>query len=283
MPVTVVVATRNRCSSLGSVLERLRALPERPPIVVVDNGSSDGTQDSVRSRFPDVRLICLDRNAGAAARSVGARHVSTPYVAFSDDDSWWLPGSLPHAVALLDRYPWLALVAAKILVGADLKEDATCAAMAGSPLESAFPRPGRPVLGFFACAAVLRRSAFLEVGGFHERFGVGNEEQLLALDLAQAGWSLAYVPEVVARHDPHTSRDPLGRRRDVARNTLWIGWLRRPLMGALRSTMRVVRQAFRDPSARAGLLAGIRGLGWVLRERRPTSPALEQALRKVEP
>jgi N-acetylglucosaminyl-diphospho-decaprenol L-rhamnosyltransferase len=283
MPVTVVVATRNRCSSLVSVLERLRALPERPPIVVVDNGSSDGTQDSVRSRFPDVRLICLDRNAGAAARSVGARHVTTPYVAFSDDDSWWLPGSLPRAVALLDRYPWLALVAAKILVGADMKEDATCVAMAGSPLESPRPLPGRPVLGFVACAAVLRRSAFLGVGGFHERLGVGNEEQLLALDLAEAGWSLAYVPEVVACHHPHSARDPLGRRRDVARNTLWIGWLRRPLTGALRSTMQVVRQAFRDPSARAGLLAGIRGLGWVLRERRPTSPALERALRQVEP
>ena len=164
-----------------------------------------------------------------------------------------------------------------------MKEDTTCVAMAGSPLESVRPLPGRPVLGFIACAAVLRRSAFLEVGGFHERFGVGNEEQLLALDLAQAGWSLAYVPEVVARHDPHTSRDPLGRRRNVARNALWIGWLRRPLTGAVRSTMQIVRQAFRDPSARAGLFAGIRGLGWVLRERRPTSDALEQALRKVEP
>ena len=282
MPVTVVVATRNRCSSLVSVLERLRALSERPPIVVVDNGSSDGTQDSVRRHFPDVRLIRLEHNAGAAARSIGARHASTPYVAFSDDDSWWLPGSLPRAVALFDGYPWLALVAAKILVGPDMKEDATCAAMAGSPLESALPLPGRPVLGFIACAAVLRRSAFLEVGGFHERLGVGNEEQLLALDLAQAGWSLAYVPEVVARHDPHGARDAQGRR-DVARNALWIGWLRRPFSGALRSTMRVARQALRDPSARAGLFAGVRGLGWGLRERRPTSQALERALRKVEP
>jgi uncharacterized protein YbjT (DUF2867 family) len=177
----------------------------------------------------------------------------------------------------------IGAVAAKILVGTDMKEDATCVAMAGSALESPRQLPGRPVLGFVACAAVLRRSAFLEVGGFHERLGVGNEEQLLALDLAQAGWSLAYVPEVVARHDPHTSRDPLGRRSDVARNTLWIGWLRRPLSGALRSTMQVVRQAFRDPSARAGLFAGLRGLGSVLRERRPTSHALERALRKVEP
>lgn len=79
----------------------------------------------------------------------------------------------------------------------------------------------------------LRRSAFLEVGDFHERLGVGNEEQLLALDLG--GLSLAYVPEVVARHDPHTSRDRLGRRRDVAGNALWIGWLRRPFSGALRA------------------------------------------------
>jgi GT2 family glycosyltransferase len=212
---------------------------------------------------------------------VGARLVDSPYVAFSDDDSWWAPGALSRAVELLDRHPRLAVVAARVLVGPDRRLDPVCQEMAHSPLPSAPDLPGPSVLGFIACGAVVRRAAFLEVGGFDVRLGVGGEEELLAVDLAARGWGLAYVEEVVAHHHPSPSRDPSGRRRIQIRNALWSAWLRRPLGGAARQTAHLAALAMHQPGAWSGILLALAGLPWVLRERRPVHPELEAALRTL--
>jgi len=280
-PVAVVIATRNRGPELVGTLARLRALPERPPVVVVDNGSTDGTAELVRVGHPEVRVVGLRRNRGGAARTVGARLVDSPYVAFSDDDSWWAPGALGRAAELLDRHPRLAVLAARVLVGPDQRHDPVCDEMARSPLGRAADLPGPSVLGFIACGAVVRRSAFLEVGGFHARLGVGGEEELLSVDLAARGWGLAYVDEVVAHHHPSPSRDPSGRRRVQVRNALWSAWLRRPLGGAARQTAHLAALALHQPGASSGLLLAMLGLPWVLRERRPVSHELEAALRTL--
>ena len=279
--VAVVIATRNRGPELLGTLARLLALDEQPPIVVVDNGSTDGTAELVRTQHPGVQVVGLRRNCGGAARTVGARLVDSPYVAFSDDDSWWAPCALRRAVELLDRHPRLAVVAARVLVGPDRRLDPVCEEMAHSPLPSAPDLPGPSVLGFIACGAVVRRAAFLEVGGFDVRLGVGGEEELLAVDLAARGWGLAYVEEVVAHHHPSPSRDPSGRRRIQVRNALWSAWLRRPLGGAARRTAHLAILALHQPGAWSGILLALAGLPWVLRERRPVHPELEAALRTL--
>jgi GT2 family glycosyltransferase len=280
-PVAVVIATRNRGNELLATLARLRALGERPPIVVVDNGSTDGTAELVRASDPGVRVIALRRNQGGAARTVGARLVDSPYVAFSDDDSWWAPGALGQAADLMDRHPRLAVLAARVLVGPEERLDPVCDEMARSPLPWAPDLPGPSVLGFIACGAVVRRAAFLEVGGFDARLGVGGEEELLAVDLAARGWGLAYTDQVVAHHHPSPSRDPSGRRRVQVRNALWSAWLRRPLGGAARQTLHLAVLAVHQPGASSGLLLAMLGLPWVLRERRPVPQELEAALRTL--
>ena len=279
--VAVVIATRNRGTELLGTLARLRALDEQPSIMVVDNGSTDGTAELVRIRCPSVQVVGLRRNRGGAARTVGARLVDSPYVAFSDDDSWWAPGALGQAAELLDRHPRLAVLAARVLVGPDRRRDPVCDEMAHSPLGRAADLPGPSVLGFIACGAVVRRSAFLEVGGFHARLGVGGEEELLAVDLAARGWGLAYVEEVIAYHHPSPSRDPSARRRVQVRNALWSAWLRRPLGGAARQTVHLAARAMRQPGAWSGILLALLGLPWVLRERHPVHPELEAALRTL--
>src|SRR4051812_28896073 len=108
--VTVVVITRDRREELLRTLAELEALPERPPVIVVDNGSRDGTCATVRECFPGLGIIALGADHGAAARNEGVRAARTPYVAFSDDDSWWEPGALVRAADLLDEHPRLALV-----------------------------------------------------------------------------------------------------------------------------------------------------------------------------
>ncbi|MEA2250232.1 MAG: hypothetical protein QOG70_474 [Solirubrobacteraceae bacterium] len=276
----VVIATRDRRERLVATLERLSALEERPPVLVVDNGSRDGTADAVRERFPDVEVTVLPTDRGAGARNVALRALDAAYVGLCDDDSWWAPGALTRAAAALDRAPRLAVVAARVLVGARERLDATCELMARSPLGARAGLPGPRVLGFVACGAVVRRTAVLGVGGFDERYGIGGEELPLALDLARAGWWLAYAPDVVAHHHPPAA----GRRRDrealTARNDLWTAWLHRPPLTAAGRTARILAGARRQaPSAALAALAGGR---WVARERRPAHAAVERELRLVE-
>lgn len=280
--VSAVVITRERVECLLVALAKLAALPEAPPLVVVDNASGDRTADAVSRRFPRARVVALGHNLGAAARNVGVELSRTPYAAFSDDDSWWAPGSLALAADLLDRHPSLAVVGARVLVGPAATLDPSCRLMARSPLRQAPGLPGRAILGFLACGAVVRRSAFTAVGGFEPRYGLGAEEQLLAIDLARAGHRLAYVPEVVAYHHPARGGDrPSTRRVEVMRNDLWFAWLRRRLPEAARQTASLGLRAARDAQSRTALREAAHGGGWVLRARRPVDKGLERDLRRL--
>jgi GT2 family glycosyltransferase len=276
----VVIVTRDRRGELLRTLDRLEALPERPPVVVVDNGSTDGTPGAVAARG-GVRLIALDADHGAAARTLGVLAAGTPYVAFCDDDSWWAPGALDRASALLDRHPDVGLIAARVILG-DGRPDPTCDAMAASPLTGRPGLPGPRVLGFIACGAVVRRDAYLAAGGFPPGWGIGGEEAPLAAALADLGWELVYVPDVVAHHRPSAQRDPDARRTIATRNDLWAAWLRRPLPDALRSTARALAAASRDPRAAAGVVAAARALPTVLRERAPVGPRIAADLARLD-
>ena len=280
--VTVVVVTRDRCHELLSTLGRLAGLPERPRVVVVDNGSGDGTVQAVRAAHPSVRVVPAGGNLGAAGRNLGVARAATPYVAFSDDDSWWAPGALSRAEALLDRHPRLGLVAARMLVGPDERLDPVSRAMAASPLPHREDLPGPPVLGFVACGAVVRGRAFLAEGGFQQRFGVGGEETLLALDLSSSGWGLAYVDDVVAHHHPSIRRQVAARRRRECRNALWTGWLRRPAAGAVRASLGLLSSRRWEWATWAGLLDALAATPAVARERRVVPTDVEHGVRLLE-
>ena len=276
---TIVIATRDRRPRLLETLDRLRGLPEQPPIVVADTGSSDGTQAAVAREFPEVELIQCSPRLGSAARTLGVRAAATPLVAFSDDDSWWAAGALRRAADHFARHPRLGLLAPRILVEPDGRLDPTCEEMRDGPLAVEGAVPGPPVLGFLGCGAIVRRDAVLACGGFHRHFGFGGEEQLLAVDLASAGWDLAYVDDVVAHHEPEPGpRD--WQDSSELRNQLWSAWLRRPLPRAAALTVRVV-YAGRIRGLRA-LVAALSGAPWVLRERRRIPPHVEASLRALE-
>jgi GT2 family glycosyltransferase len=270
--VTVVVITRDREQDLR------RSLPRHPPqpVVLVDNGSSDASAEVAREHGAEV--VELGRNAGSAGRTIGVERARTPYVAFADDDSWWASGSLARAAEVFAAYPRLGLLAAQVRVGPEETLDPVCEQMAVSPLTSPRAVPGPPVLGFVACGAVVRRDAYLEVGGFSPRYGVGGEEELLALDLAAAGWDLAYVHDVVAHHWPSPSRNPRLRRITQVRNQLWTTALRRPLPVVGRALV----DAARTDEGRAGLRRAARELPWLLRSRRVLPAVVEEQVRKLE-
>jgi GT2 family glycosyltransferase len=273
--ITVVVATRDRRDELHRTLCRLQDMPERPPVIVVDNGSADGSADHVSAAFPDVHVVRLRADAGARARTVGVEQARTPLVAFSDDDSWWAPGALRRAAATFARFPRLGLITGRVLVGATGRLDPLSAAMRSETAPAGLPGP--PVLGFLACAAVVRRSAYLQAGGFSGG-GFGGEEALLALDLIECGWQLVYDDALIVHHHPSSNREPFDRAVSVLHNELRTAWLRRRSGHAAQVTLAAAARAAHDRAARLALLRLLKQAPDIRRERRPVSPALERRL-----
>jgi len=272
--VTVVVATRDRRAELERTLPRHEA-----PVVLVDNGSADGTGAAVRARHPGVDVVELGANRGAPARNVGVARAATPYVAFADDDSWWAPGALTRAADVLDAHPRLAVLAATVLVGPEERPDPVCAAMAAAPLGCAPGAPGPAVLGFVACGAVVRRDAFLAAGGFDDVVFFCGEEERVALDLAAAGWDLAFVPAVIAHHHPSPVRDRWARDALAARNAVLSAVLRRPwpVVGA-----NMARAWRAGRAGRSGLRAAVPRLPRAVARRRRLPGEVEAARRVLD-
>ncbi|MCZ2822223.1 glycosyltransferase [Modestobacter sp. VKM Ac-2977] len=272
--VSVVIATMDRRDSLLRSLDRLDTVGG-PPVIVVDNASSDGTADAVRAAHPRVELLGLPANAGAVARNRGVERAGTRYVAFADDDSWWEPGALEAAADLLDAHSGVAVVVGRVRMAGDGSEDAVTRKHRAEVLGRS--PAGPDVLSFPAFAAVVRRDAHLAVSGFCPLLFFGGEEHLLALDLAAAGWQLVFAEHVVAWHDPAGPDRPSPARWALqTRNDVLVDWLRRPLPVALAATGQLARRAARDAAARQALAGVLRRLPAALRRRRPVPAELER-------
>ncbi|MFD0923691.1 glycosyltransferase family 2 protein [Saccharopolyspora rosea] len=274
--------THNRCAEVVRTLDHMTGLPERPPIIAVDNGSADGTADRIAARFPQVRLLRSETNLGAVARNRAVRHAGTRYVSFCDDDTRWQPGALDRAADLLDRHPDIAAVMGRCLVEPDLTEDPLTPELRHSPVPAPAWLPGPALMSVMAGLTTIRVSAFEQAGGFSPRLWLGGEEELLALDLVSRGWWLCWVPDVVIHHAPSRDRDARQRRRLGIRNALWTTWLRRPASSCLRRTAAVLSSAPKDRHTARALAAALRELPWVLRERRVVPPETERRLRLLE-
>jgi GT2 family glycosyltransferase len=269
-----VVMTRDRWPDIEKTVPRHDA-----PVILVDNGSSDGTPGLVRQHFPDVDVVELAINLGSTARNIGVERASTPYVAFADDDSWWAPGALRRAADLLDAHPRLAVLAARMLVGEDETPDPICGEMADSPLGRDADLPGPTVLGFLACGAVVRRDAYLAAGGFDDVVFFMGEEERLALDLAATGWGLAYVEDVVAHHHPSPVRNTVARAARAARNELLTTVMRRPWPVVIRTA---AAAALGGAPGRLGLRQALPVVPRALARRRRLPTRVESARRSLD-
>lgn len=283
--VSVVMITYNRRPEALRAIERVLALPERPALYVVDNASTDGTAEAVRQRFgaePRLTLVESGRNLGAVGRNVAVDLVTTEFVAFCDDDTWWEPGALQAAVEAMSAHPRLGVVTGRILVEPGAREDPINAELLHSPVRGPDWLPGPALGSFLAGASVVRTEAFRDVGGFSPRLWLGGEEELMAADLATAGWELCHLPHVVVHHQASKARDPHLRRRHGLRNTLWFTWLRRPVPAAVRRTRHVVAAAPRDRVTAAALVDALTGAGWVARRRRTLPERVERRFVALE-
>jgi GT2 family glycosyltransferase len=280
-----VIATRDRAEDLAETLTRL--LDTTPyPITVVDNGSHDRTRDitaEFSGRDPGrVVLLALSGNRGAVARNIGVAACRTPYVAFCDDDSWWQPDAIEIGEIEFDRHPDLAVLAARTVVEPGGRTDPFCDELANSPLGHLNGLPGPSILGFQSCAAMVRKTAFESVGGFSPVLHFRGEEQLLAVDLAAAGWQLCYCDRMVAFHRPSLRRSaPAAQRARVLRNDFLTSCMRRPLPVCLAASTKLMRAASGDTAHLRAAGEALVRLPAALRKRRALPPELEEQLRML--
>lgn len=284
--VSFVIASQNRATELAMVVARLLDTTACP-IVVVDNASTDDTAaiiDRMAARSANrLALIRLDTNRGAVGRNVGVAACHTPYVAFCDDDSWWTPESPAAAAEAFERHPSVGLLAARTIVWPQRREDSFSAQLAHSALGRRPDLPGPSILGFMSCAAIVRRRAFQQAGGFSEILHFRGEEQLLALDMAAAGWDLCYHPGLVAIHQPSSVRaTTAAQAARVLRNDVLTTWLRRPIGHCLSASGRMVVAALRDREHAKGAVEAVVRLPAVVAQRRTLPGELERAVRLLE-
>jgi glycosyltransferase involved in cell wall biosynthesis len=223
--VSVVIPACNVERWLGGAIESVLDQDARPAeVIVVDDGSSDGTADVARS-FPDVTLVRQDNRGLAGARNAGAARATGDAVLFLDADDMLLPGALRELVATLDRDARVAAVVPNFVV---MEERGERVAWPHAPRLRVLGRqdlrrllPANPL----AANALVRREAWRSLG-FREELRAA-EDLDLWIRLLLAGRSIAMIGtplvRVRARRPGALTRRPLlmrsSRRRVFA--SLW--------------------------------------------------------------
>jgi GT2 family glycosyltransferase len=207
----VVVPNWNGAAWLPGCLDAIAAQTLAPAeTIVVDNGSTDGSLELLARREPGVRVIELGRNTGfAAAANRGVEAAAAEAVALVNTDVLLEPDWLERVAGALAADPRAASVACKMVdlrdpgllwdAGDLLRRDGAAIQLGrGERDRGHYDRPGE---AFSACAgaALYRRDAVLDAGGFDERYFAYLEDVDLGLRLRVAGWTCRYEP-AVARH-----------------------------------------------------------------------------------
>jgi len=201
--VSVIIPTYNHAVFLSEALESVFAQTCSPlEVIVVDDGSTDGTADVLCGYERRIRVLRQANRGVAAARNAGASVASGELLALLDADDMWLPAKLERQIARLDSEPEVGLVHCGVaeVDGRGRQFRARLDGMEGSvSTEMLFFRRG-VILGG-GSAAVVRRAAFLDVGGFDEALSTSADWDLY-YRLARR-YPVGFVPEVLVRYRVH--------------------------------------------------------------------------------
>jgi GT2 family glycosyltransferase len=204
----------NRCEDTLACLASLTKLDyPNLRLLLVDNGSRDGTPQAVAGRFPEVEVIVNEVNLGfAAGCNVGLRHAleqGADYVFLLNNDTLIDPAALSHLIKLTG--PDVGMVAPKIYYAADPSRIWSVGGLLQPwTLEKTGDAHGQMDVGqwgevlerdyFVGCALLLSRRLLTQVGLFDERFFMYYEDSDLSLRARQAGFKLLLSPQARVWH-----------------------------------------------------------------------------------
>ena len=225
--LSIIVVSYNAWQYLERCLETVGGYE----VAVVDSGSTDGSRELVRERFPEVRLVELAENRGfGAGANEGMRVSSGRWSLLLNSDAWPVGDAIEELVAFGDRHADIGVVGPRLLN----PDGSLQRSVRGFPTvwrlatEYFFLRklaPGTRALNAFYAAnfdhqkvrkaeflmgavLLLRREAIAQAGGFDERFFMFSEETDLCYRMHKAGWTVEFYPEAEFVHVGGVSTRP---------------------------------------------------------------------------
>ena len=278
--VSIVIITWNR---KDDVLESVQSIYEQNyqnvEIVVVDNGSTDGTAAALAQTFPGVKIVALNRNTGVSeGRNLGVAVATGEIIFFLDSDASLGHDTLSNIVRKFQYDPTIGVITCKILNPYTQQLDPntwifTQKDKASQDLEFSS-------YSFCEAGAAVRKKVFDQAGLFWESLFFGREGDELSLRIWNAGFKILYWPEAVVYHRVSPHKRVAGGERGYLdlRNSLYIYLVRYPWWLLIRfvplkisaSLIRGIRKGYVSQVIRA-VLAVINQLPSLLKQRRPIS------------
>jgi len=233
--LSIIIVSFNARADLERCLESLQAAPPALPheILVVDNGSTDGSADAAR-RWPDVQVIQTGENLGfARANNIGIRASTGAAILLLNSDTIVPPGAIDRLVAELDRHPEAAVAGPRLVDGAG-RAELSFGRMIGpwnelrqkrlarsAAVEALTRQPQSPDWVSGACLLV-RRSDAEAVGGLDERYFMYTEDVDFCAAIRARGRKILFVPgvEVVHLRGRSAASAPAATREHYRRSQL---------------------------------------------------------------
>jgi GT2 family glycosyltransferase len=226
--VSVVLVNYQGADDTITALDHLREVDwpaDRLQVIVVDNASSDGSEERIRQAAPDVEVHQSGANLGfAGGCNLGVAQAKGEFTAFLNSDAKPHPQWIRAAVAEFQADAEVGCVASKVLTWDGARTDYVDAAMTwfgmgykptiGSPDSTAYDRP-QDVLFATGSAMFIRTELFRSVGGFDDRYFMFFEDVDLGWRLNLLGHRVRYVPGSVAYHRHHASIKRFGDFREM--------------------------------------------------------------------
>ncbi len=194
--ISVIIPAFNACRTIGETVESiLRQTLPPDEVIVVDDGSTDGTGNHPVLTSSIVR-VCRQENAGAAAAlNRGLSEVKGDVLGFLDADDLWCPRKLEWQTAVLERDPSLSGVSGHF-------ESFACPTSTAAE-QACWSIPATPQEGWIQGALLMRSDAAARVGTFPEGISAGYNVDWIAR-MRDLGERVAMVPQVVLHRRIHS-------------------------------------------------------------------------------
>jgi len=245
--VSVVMLSFNRKNDVKEGVQQLLTQNYKNiEIIVVDNGSSDGTPEMLKQEYPFVKLLPLPKNIGVAAYNKGFSQAKGKYIVILDDDSFPESNAITIMVKKFSYNENLGVVAFDVRNYYDYRKtnidiNLNCIKTSQTNEITQKKSVARYQMAFNGAGVGIRKKCIEEVGGYPEEFFLYWNEQDLAIRILNAGYRIQWFSEIIAFHKySPTNRESQRAPFYYTRNLFWLIWKYFPLSILLKDTLQLL-------------------------------------------